>query len=944
MPHTYVALDLEFTGLDRQHDEIIEIGMVMFRGQQILDTFTSLVGTRRPLPHRIQQLSGISQADVDQAPSFHSLKGNVLGFVKSYPLVGHTIEMDLHFLGRQGLPLHNLAIDTFELASILLPEARTYSLSNLASHLDIELPQGHRALPDALATKDLFLALVDDLQEWDQTTLEELVRLSQGSGWSLTPLLQEILAERRDGSPISLSSGQVRQARRHGLASQKEPESPPLEPTPKIIPLDARSLSAMISPGGILERSFPGYEHRPQQVEMLEAVAEAFNTPAHLLVEAGTGVGKSLAYLLPAIHFALQNGRRVVVSSGTINLQDQLHGKDVPDLQSILPQSFRAALLKGRNNYLCLRRLSAFRRSRQLSADQVRVLAKVLAWLPKTQSGDRSELLLIDSEPEVWAHLQATSETCMGDLCPFRQSGECFHYRARARAERAHLVIVNHALLLSDLLLANRILPDYQYLIVDEAHHLEEQATQQFGFEVGRQDIYAFLTGLSHTQANTPGGLLAEIPGLLQRPAASETQRQGIASLIENLRTEIEAAQRRAHELFSILAHFLRNHASASQAAPNSYDQLARLTPGLRAQPDWSTVEIAWESCSVPLRQILHDLERLCMQIEKMDLGESSQRDEVAQEIKAQMQRGNEIWLGLDAVLLEGEQNSIYWISSERRTEEITLHSAPLHVGQVLEENLFTQKECVVLTSATLRTGNSFRFIKERLSLEDPMELALDSPFDFETSVLLYVPKDIPEPNQPYYQKSVENALTELCRATEGRTLILFTSNSQLRATYRAIRDDLDQDGIVLFGQGIDGSRRQILRSFRSTPKSVLMGTRSFWEGIDVVGKALSCLVIARLPFAVPTNPVLAARSETFEDPFNEYYLPDAILRFRQGFGRLIRRKDDYGLVVVLDKRLLTKTYGSAFLRSLPRCTARQGPLETLPGLAKRWLDAAQNR
>jgi DNA polymerase-3 subunit epsilon/ATP-dependent DNA helicase DinG len=262
----------------------------------------------------------------------------------------------------------------------------------------------------------------------------------------------------------------------------------------------------------------------------------------------------------------------------------------------------------------------------------------------------------------------------------------------------------------------------------------------------------------------------------------------------------------------------------------------------------------------------------------------------------------------------------------------------------MLQEKLFANTDCVVLTSGTLRSANSFRFIEQRLGLEDPIELYLGSPFDFKTSVLLFVPNDMPEPNQPYYQKTVERALIDLCRATEGRTLVLFTSNSQLNAVYRAIRVPLEQDEIVVFAQGFDGSRRQILDNFRNTPKSVLLGTRSFWEGIDVVGQALSCLVITRLPFAVPTDPVFAARAATFPDPFHEYSLPDSILRFRQGFGRLIRSKEDYGLVVVLDKRLLTKPYGKIILRSLPPCTSRQGPLEVLPGLAQRWLDPANRR
>lgn len=947
MRRIYVALDLEFTGLDPERDEIIEVGMVMFRGDQVLETFSSLVKSHRSLPFKIRQLSGISQAEVDRAPPLRALAGKILDFVQTHPLVGHSPEIDLGFLRRQGLSLQNLSIDTFELATIVLPEVSGHSLAHLAEAVGLATDPSHRALADAMATKDLFLALVERVSRWDPAVLDEISSLARHSDWPLRHVFREVASEPRRGEGEPLWEDrrpQFHAVSGPALAPPEERPWPPLEPTPSITPIDTESLSQMVSPGGLFEQAFPGYEHRPQQVAMLEAVAEAFNLPSHLLVEAGTGVGKSVAYLVPSLYFATQNGRRVVVSSNTINLQDQLYNKDIPDLRRILPIPFTATILKGRNNYLCLRRLSVLRRSGQLTTEQVRLLAKVLAWLPKTKTGDRAELPLVNSDFGVWRQIQATPETCMGDLCPFRRTGECLFYRARARAERAHLVSVNHALLLSDLVLGNRILPEYKYLIIDEAHHLEEQATQQFGLQVSRRDIHAFLVGLSHGADDAPGGLAASVPGLFGLEGVSSTARQAISDLLGELRAQVDGAQRRLHQLFNTISLFLQEHADIRKGQQESFDQKVLLTSGLRTQPDWSGVEIAWDDSSVPFRQLLGCLERLVTHLEALNLGENSLRDEIVQEVKAQLQRGVEMWSALSRILVEPDAGGIYWISISRRDDEVSLHSAPLHVGSILQEKLFAENDCVVLTSATLQTENSFRFIKERLALEDPVELALDSPFHFETSVLLYVPNDLPEPYQPGYQKHVQRAIIELCQATQGRALILFTSNSQLRGTYRAVQRPLGQAGIVVYGQGLDGSRRQILESFSNTPNSVLMGTRSFWEGIDVVGPALSCLVIARLPFSVPTEPVLAARSETFEDPFNQYYLPDAILRFRQGFGRLIRSKDDYGLVVVLDRRLLTRAYGKTFFRSLPRCTARQGPLDSLPGLARRWLDPSNRQ
>ncbi|NLG27359.1 MAG: DNA polymerase III subunit epsilon, partial [Chloroflexi bacterium] len=555
----------------------------------------------------------------------------------------------------------------------------------------------------------------------------------------------------------------------------------------------------------------------------------------------------------------------------------------------------------------------------------------------------------IDREQDTWQLVQSDSETCSGDRCPYMQRRECLFYRARSRAERAHLVVINHALLLSDLALENRLLPEYSHVIIDEAHHLEEQATDQFGVEIAQRDLYAYLNNLSHAEGAVHGGLLADVPGLLRQHAVSEEALSAIGLRIDALRPQIDQAEGRLYGLFDTLESFLggqQAEAGNAQGAGSStlYDQEVRLTTGVRTQPGWSKVEVVCEELTTALGQMLKDLDALINDLGKLQVENDPDGEELLQNLRAQARYGVEFAGNLNRILLEPEENGIYWISVSTRRNELKLCSAPLHVGGLLSERLFAEKESVVLTSATLRSNKSFKFIRGRLGLQDAEELAVDSPFDYQSAALLYVPKDIPEPNQAYYQKNVEKAVVDIVRATEGRALVLFTSNSQLNATYRAIQRPLEQDGIVVYGQGLDGSRRQILENFKGTPKSVLLGTRSFWEGVDVVGEALSCLIITRLPFAVPTDPVLTARAETFEDPFNEFYLPESILRFRQGFGRLIRSKSDVGIVVVLDKRLLTKAYGPTILRSLPPCLMRQGPLESLPERARAWLDPATRK
>ena len=943
MPPVYVALDLETTGLSPEHDAIIEIGAVRFRADRVLDTWSTLVNPRRPIPLKVQYLTGISQADVETAPPLTAALASLRGFVGEHAVVGHNISFDLAFLSRHGVLTQNPPLDTFELASILLPEAARYSLGALADRLGISLPTRHRALEDATATKDLFLALLERALEMDLEVLQEINRMAARSDWPLRHLFRDIERERARTAAAGtireqlLEKGVLDRAAM-GLVLARRAQEPPLRARGETVRIDPDALAALLEPGGPFATSFPGYEHRPQQVEMLRAVGRAFNEGGLLLVEAGTGTGKSLAYLLPAVEYAVRNGRHVVVSTNTINLQDQLYLKDIPDLQRILDRPFRAALLKGRSNYLCLRRLALFRKSERLNTTQVRVLAKVLAWLPVTTTGDQAELTLLNNEAEVWAQLGAEADNCLGERCPHRHGGTCFLARARARAEAAHVIIVNHALLLSDVTLEGRLLPEFRHLIVDEAHHLEDRATESLGYSVDQRHLDYLLNGLSMRLAgDRRGGILSELPTGLRHGKLAPTVLQQVLALVEPLHGQVDRLRQGVSLFFEALDTFA--HDQLEGKGESDYDIQLRLTASLRAQPSWSNVEMRWDEASQVMKKLVHDLRRLTAAYSELAEADIADYDEMLQGLQSRLQRAATAYDQLEAFVMKPASDQIYWITLSNRDGTLTLQTAPLEVGPLLRKGLFERMETAALTSATLRTGGRFDYIRSRLGLDWADELAVGSPFDYRTSTLIYLPTDIPEPGQSYYQRAVEQTLVELCRATKGRTLALFTSYTQLRATHRAISPALEQDGIVVYGQGIDGSRRQLLESFRTTPRAVLLGTRSFWEGIDVVGEALSCLVIARLPFSVPSDPITAARCETFDDPFNQYQVPETVLRFRQGFGRLIRRQDDRGVVVVLDRRLQTKAYGQVFLASLPDCTVQRGPLRDLPATAARWID-----
>ncbi len=939
MARIFVALDLETTGFDPEKDAIIEIGAVKFRGDKILDTFSSLVNPGRKVPYKVLHLTGLSQSELDKAPPLRSLLRPLEEFVGGNVIIGHSVEVDLAFLRRWGLFYLNQYLDTFELSSIFVPYAARYSLAKLAQTLGIEAGTHHRALDDAMTSMRLFNALLDRALDLPAETLQEIISLTRKARWPVEAFFQEAL-ERKRNMPLAPSLAQQLKAKgflgETPLALLLQEEYPPLKPRAERAPVDPEELEKLLGEGGLFARHFPGYEYRPQQLEMTKAVARAFNEGRHLLVEAGTGVGKSIAYLLPAIYFSVRNDERIVISTNTINLQDQLYRKDLPDLKRILPFDFRVAILKGRSNYLCMRKLSILRNRVELRPDEARLLAKVLVWLQSTISGDVSELFIPSpGEKAAWEEIASDSESCLGERCPYYREKRCFFYAARNNAERAHLILINHALLLSDIALENKVLPDYRFLVIDEAHHLEDVATKQLGFSVDQWGIDRLLAWLGGDEKG--GDLLGQLLSRVN-PLVSRSLRPQFEEYIQLRRREIKLLQGLIFSLFSTLREFFAYH--KGEAGDSDYDYKIRITGSTRTQPDWAKVEIAWESVSHALSRLIDGLTRFLKDLQSlMEMAEDYQLEGLLQELAGTLSRLMEWQAKAHVILMEPSEQGIYWAHLNPSSDYISLNAAPLHVAPVLEKSIFGSKESVVLTSATLRVGESFEYVRERLGIAEAMELALGSPFDYISSTLLYLPTDIPEPDTPDYQKMVEEAIVSLSRALEGRTLVLFTSHRQLQRTAKAITPALAEDGILVLEQSENTSRTQLLETFRLAERAVLMGTRSFWEGIDIVGETLSCVIIPRLPFSVPTDPIFSARSETYEDPFHQYAVPESILRLRQGFGRLIRSKTDRGIVVILDKRIQTRSYGKLFLQSLPPCTMVKAPLDLLPGEALKWMN-----
>ena len=936
-----VALDLETTGLDPQTDAILEIGARRFEGNRVEDEFTTLINPGRHIPEFITGLTGISDEMVRQAPKIRDVLDDLAAFIGDSPILGHNIQFDLSFFKKYSLFELNERIDTYDLASVLMPSASRYNLGSLVQQLGVALPATHRALDDARATHGIFQRLFAQARELPLDLLAEIVRHSEPIEWDGAWAFQQALQAR---SHEGVKAKRVKQPL-DGFAAVNQPIGSPYEtgdvekrkgPAIQVprepIPIDPEEAASVLEHGGPFARYFESYEHRPEQVEMLKAVANALSYGQHLMVEAGTGVGKSFAYLVPAALFALQNNTRVIVSTNTINLQDQLIKKDIPDLCSALNLDLRAAVLKGRSNYLCPRRLELLRKRGPANADEMRILAKVLVWQMENNSGDRTEINLTGpSEREVWGHVSAEDDACTNETCLERTGGACPFFRAKQASQNAHILVVNHALLLTDVAVGNRVLPDYEHVIIDEGHHLESATTDSLSFRLTQFDIERLIREIGGSSSGILGHLLVATRDQI-RPSDFAL----INQKVERATDLVWRIQEQARIFFDALSEFIAYQREGQPASTYAYQE--RILPATRTQPGWDAVEIAWGAAAETLALLV----ALLGEIQKGATELYSDGLEALEDIIGNLgniyRRLTEAESMVSSMIFEPAADYVYWVEVNPNNNRQALNAAPIRVGPLVEKYLWHEKRSVILTSATLTTHGEFNYIRNTLTADEADELALGSPFDFETAALLYLANDIAEPNAHEYQGQLERTLINLCQASGGRTLVLFTSYAQLKRTAKNITGPLAQKDIVVYEQGEGASPNALLESFKSSERAILLGTRSFWEGVDIPGEALSILVIAKLPFAVPSDPLIAARSETFEDPFNEYHLPEAILRFRQGFGRLIRTQSDRGVVVILDRRVLTKSYGKLFIESLPHCTLRVAPLAELPRAAVKWL------
>jgi ATP-dependent DNA helicase DinG len=920
-----VAIDLETTGLDHTQDEMIEVGAVRMVDGEITGEFTTLINPGIPVPMHTSHITGIRTEDVSLAPRAADVLPRISEFVGNARVIAHNISLDQGFMTRYGILKDNLWLDTYDLSSILLPRAPRYNLNSLTAEVGIPFNHAHRALDDARAAAMLYWKLWERALELPVATVQEIVEAARGFQWSGRDFFEAVLRSHRDRADIP--------QKQDALFAPYSGQHQPLTPKSPLQKIDPGKPLEIIGDQGTLSHALESFEQRPQQVQMAAAVTEAFNQGRHLLVEAGTGTGKSMAYLVPAVLWATANQDHVLISTNTINLQDQLIEQDIPALKQVVDVPFEAVVLKGRSNYLCPRRLATIRRRRPTSLDELRTLAKILVWLLESKTGDRGEISLRGPvENTMWQRLSAEDEGCTLHRCEATMQGGCPYYKARRSAEAAHLLIVNHALLISDAETGSRVLPEYRYAVIDEAHQLEEAITGGMTFRIDQNALLRRLADLGGPSAGLLGDMLSRT-----RSIVPDKDYSRLELFVQAIHETTSVMQAHIERFYAKLSEFL---ADIHQARAGDFTILVRITAQHRSRASFVQLQAVW-SVLAEFFDVLSDaMRRLTRALSKLEKYEVPGYEDFVFSAETAAEYLDSVGKQLASFVTEPDAKTVYWVGLGQGAHEVpSVNIAPLHVGPLVEEYLWQRKETVVLTSATLRTGDNFNYIRERLHAEDVEAVDVGSPFDYSQSTLIYLPQDIPEPNdRSGYQRAVERGLIDLAAALDGRVLALFTSYTHLRQTSQAISPRLALGGITVYDQSDGSSRQSLLEGFRSTEKAVLMGTRSFWEGIDIPGDALSALVITRLPFAVPTDPVFSARSETYANAFEDFAVPDAVLRFRQGFGRLIRRQSDRGIVTVFDSRIINKRYGSVFLGSLPECTVQQGPLSGLADAARQWL------
>lgn len=947
----FAVLDFETTG-NQPNDEIIQIGLVILgHDLKIECEYHTLVRPTVPIPEFISQLTGMTGEHVKDAPDIDEAMIGLVPLLSDVVLIGHHVEFDYQFL-RHALeqtgymPFTGRILDTVELLRILFPALPSFQLGTVSSEMGIVHDRPHQAQSNARATADVFVRCLEAIDQLPLLTLQRVVDVfDEQQVCDLKWLLVEKLQD-REASEWTDEEG-YHPFRQVTFKQGDWTETPPSRDSSEHPLKDTTFAQFLDQVKANLASQLDNYERRDSQEQMFSTVMECFQKEHHLLIEAGTGTGKSLGYLLPSIYQSVSQDTKVIVSTHTINLQEQLRQRDLPLLERIVPVPFKASVLKGRSHYLCLRKFEHKINNREYVhvRDDSLTAAQMLVWLSQTEHGDDEELHFVHKGADFWETVASDSDSCLNRACPwFRR---CFYHRAKNDANLSDIIITNHSLLFTDVIAEHRLLPSYEQLVVDEAHHFEETAATHLGIHL---QYFSLIHPLARLYKDSKNGALV----LLQQRLRLSGNEKAIvwAGGIEKLLTQLVDVKEQWDRLHGQLYQMLPFANEAGQVEGGQI--VFRLSSANR--PDgWDAVTELESDIYARLSDIVHSGEKLVQEWKDYDDDEIQGGTANVAGLFMDMEQ---LRIGFRQFMQGKDADMVYWMEGnlQYKYKSMQMYAVPIDVSGALKRYFFELKKSVILTSATLAVDKSFQFVAEQLGLKDAEQdgrlntVILRSPFNYRQQSLVVIPRDFPSvkgASDAQFNATLMQSLADVAKVTEGRMLVLFTSYRMLRDVYEPLRKALSLHGIQVLGQGIDsGNRSKLTRRFREQPHSVLLGTSSFWEGVDIPGDALTCLAIVRLPFQPPNHPLVEAKCDRLkrmnQNPFRKYSVPQAVIRFKQGFGRLVRTTQDKGIVIIYDTRVIDTSYGKYFLYSLPGPKMEHMATEQLVPRINTWLDHNQ--
>lgn len=925
----FAVLDFETTGT-QSVGEIIQVGLAIIEeDRSISRVYGSYVKPGAPIPPFITGLTGITDNDVLDAPELDDMMMELVPLLNDVVLVGHNVAFDFHFLQSAldqcgYLPFEGRVLDTIDFLKICFPSLSSYQLGSVSAHFGVTHERPHQADSDALATALLLVKCLDELSSLPLLTIQRLSELfteeDSDLGWFFDGLLRE-----REMETIQ-PEGNLTFYRQLALAVGDWNELAPPRAEQDENPLENLSFTDYMDEiTKRLKDTLPQYESREAQDIMITEVMTALAEDKHLLIEAGTGTGKSLGYLLPAIYQSVRTDQKVMISTHTINLQDQLRERDIPLLTQVVPFPFKAAIFKGRGHYLCLRKFEHKINKKDFVSprEDALIAAQMIVWLTQSESGDDEELNLSGRGGDFWETVASDTDSCLGRSCPWFR--KCYYHRAKHEAGIADVVITNHSKLFADVKAGHQLLPAYEHLVIDEAHHLEDVAGKHLGMHMKHFTVAHTLSRLYKDSRN---GQLPTLRQMLQSSGSEEASEWSgvIDRMYPDLITVKETWDTLCDKLFSLLPE------RSDNAAGEAGQLVMRLLPSNKPK-DWEEIAALENTMNVTLSDMIRKGDKMLSEIR--DQESQSSADSLVTDIGglfkdlASIREQVRFFMGLN------DDNVVYWLEANGnyRSKSLQLYAVPVDVSTQLKDLFFDKKKSIVLTSATLSVDKSFQFMIDNLGLNEAAEQGrlmtslLPSPFKYREQALLVIPRDFPSVKgsvgDARFVDTLVQSLAEAAVTTRGRMMVLFTSYKMLRQVYDPLKDALASQDITVLGQGVEGgSRSKLIRRFQDSAASVLLGTSSFWEGVDIPGEALTCLAIVRLPFQPPNHPLAEAKAELLQaqkkNPFMKLSVPQAVIRFKQGFGRLVRTAQDRGIVIVYDTRVIESNYGKYFLYSLP--------------------------